>query len=159
MLLEAFEEAHGDAARWVPVGSRENNRGIIEASSDPGRSLVERLTNGIDAVLEAEHDGHNGHPDCRLPEEAAVAWLGVPEGGLERDGARGAAAAWRSACDHDRCREAGREKRLVEVRDCGHRAHGRADAGDHPEPEREQQGPEASTLPAPTAREDRARLP
>lgn len=61
--LETFELSNPTAS-WIPVG-RENNRGTIEASADSGRSLVERLTNGIDAVIEAEHDAHRGVPDCR----------------------------------------------------------------------------------------------
>src|SRR5689334_11823849 len=77
--LQDFENSNPDV-RWVPVG-RENNRGTIEASADPGRSLVERLTNGIDAILEVEHELHTGIPDCRTPKEAAIAWLGVPAGG------------------------------------------------------------------------------
>ena len=80
--LQAFEESHHDAIKWVPVGLRENNRGAIEVSGDPGRALVERLTNGIDAVLEVEHNLHNGIPECRTPKEAANAWLNVPENGL-----------------------------------------------------------------------------
>ena len=79
-LLETFE-ANNPNATWIPVG-RENNRGTIEASSDPGRSLIERLTNGIDAVLEDQFIQHNGLPECHSPREAAQAWLGVPEGGL-----------------------------------------------------------------------------
>ena len=67
--------------RWTPLG-RENNRGTIELSADPARSAVERLTNGIDGVLELEHQRHGGLPECRSPLEAAVAWLGVPENGL-----------------------------------------------------------------------------
>lgn len=68
--------------KWVPFGNRDNNRGAIEASSDPGRSIIERLTNGIDGVLEDEHHQHNGIPDCRSPKEAATAWLNVPIAGL-----------------------------------------------------------------------------
>ncbi|HXG08110.1 MAG TPA: hypothetical protein VNI77_12380 [Nitrososphaera sp.] len=46
----------------MPVGGegRENNRGQIEIGTDPGKGIVERITNGIDAVLELEHDRHNG---------------------------------------------------------------------------------------------------
>ncbi|HMH53813.1 MAG TPA: hypothetical protein VK548_26500 [Candidatus Acidoferrum sp.] len=80
--IDAFEVSHGPALQWVPVGGRENNRGSIEVSGDPGRSLVERITNGIDAALEAEHSLHGGRPDCRSPREAATAWLNVPETGL-----------------------------------------------------------------------------
>jgi hypothetical protein len=67
--------------KWVPFG-RENNRGTIEVSADPTRSCIERITNGVDGVLELEHERHGGLPDCRSPKEAAVAWLGVPDSGL-----------------------------------------------------------------------------
>ena len=80
--LARFEEAHGKDARWVPFGGRWNNRGIIEIAADPGRSLVERITNAIDAILELEFDLHHGTPECRSPKEAASAWLGLPTGGL-----------------------------------------------------------------------------
>jgi hypothetical protein len=115
--IAAFEQACGAAVRWVPVG-RENNRGTIEASSDPGRSLVERLTNGIDAILEAEHDRHKGIPVCRSPRESAVAWLGVPEGGLSEMGqTERRRLAQRVTIEI--LPGSGREKRLVEVRDAG----------------------------------------
>lgn len=81
----AVADALNDAGvdwQWRPVGNRENNRGTIEVAADPGRSLVERLTNGMDAVLELEHSLHHGVPDCRSPKEAAMAWLGVPDTGL-----------------------------------------------------------------------------
>lgn len=47
-------------------------------AADPARSLIERVTNGHDALLELEHDRHKGVPECRTPREAADAWLGVP---------------------------------------------------------------------------------
>src|SRR2546426_4775013 len=80
--LNIFESEHRGEIQWLPIGGRENNRGAIEASADPGRSLVERLTNGIDAILEVEHIKHNGQPVCRNPKEAATAWLNIPEDGL-----------------------------------------------------------------------------
>ncbi|GIW91511.1 MAG: hypothetical protein KatS3mg109_1943 [Pirellulaceae bacterium] len=80
--VDAFVAAHASRVDWVPVGGKENNRGPIEVSADPGRSLVERLTNGIDAVLEAEYKAHQGRPDCRSPRDAAMAWMGVPKHGL-----------------------------------------------------------------------------
>src|SRR5438128_8256211 len=79
-----FVIGHAGDCSWIPVGRRENNRGTIELSADPGRSAVERLTNGIDAVLEAQYELHNGIPECRSPKEAASAWLNVPEGGLSQ---------------------------------------------------------------------------
>ncbi|GFR35446.1 hypothetical protein [Thermobrachium celere] len=40
--------------RWKPVGGYDSNCGIIEMNSDPVSSMVERITNAIDAVLEKE---------------------------------------------------------------------------------------------------------
>ena len=36
--IEAFDATHGDEVSWVPVGNRDNNRGTIEISADPGHS-------------------------------------------------------------------------------------------------------------------------
>src|SRR5437870_13519634 len=80
--VEDFVTARAGECSWIPIGRRENNRGTIDVSADPGRSAVERLTNGIDAILEAEYESHNGIPECRSPKEAASAWLNVPELGL-----------------------------------------------------------------------------
>ena len=115
--LTQFETANPQA-EWVPFGGRENNRGTIETSTDPGRSLVERLTNGIDAILEDEHDKHNGIPDSRTPKEAATAWLNVPEGGLsEMTPAQRRSIAQRISI---KLREGdGKSARVVEVRDAG----------------------------------------
>lgn len=81
-LIRTFENIHQGEFDWISVGNRENNQGTIEMATDPGRSLIERLTNGIDAILEAEYERHKGIPACRNPREAAAAWLGVPSGGL-----------------------------------------------------------------------------
>jgi hypothetical protein len=79
--VAAFEDALADRIAWVPVG-RENNCGTIQSSADPGRALVERVTNAIDAVVEMEHERHQGQPLCLSPKEAASAWLNVPSAGL-----------------------------------------------------------------------------
>ncbi len=79
--VASFESAMGSRVTWEPLG-RANNVGTIEIATDPGRSVVERLTNGIDAVLEAEFEHHHGVPVCRTPRDAASAWLGVPASGL-----------------------------------------------------------------------------
>ncbi len=70
--------------QWVPVGGsdRENNAGTIEITTDPGRALIERITNGVDAILEHEYVRHSGIPDCRSPREAASAWLGLGDNSL-----------------------------------------------------------------------------
>lgn len=80
----AIAAARGDdSVKVVPFGRRENNRGAIEVATDPARSLIERVTNAHDALLEHEHSRHKGVPVCRSPREAAEAWLEVPmKGGL-----------------------------------------------------------------------------
>jgi hypothetical protein len=116
--VEAFEAAHGEDIDWVPVGGRQNNRGIIEVSGDPGHALIERVTNGIDAVLEDEHDKHDGRPECRTPREAAVAWLNVPQSGLA-EMTRGARQALAKRVTVSLLPGDGRAARILEVRDTG----------------------------------------
>lgn len=118
VALDTFEAANRARTAWAPIGGKENNRGPIEISADPGRSLVERLTNGIDAILEAEYEQHHGTPDCRSPRQAAMAWLGIPDHGLyemtpaERQRVARRVTIRLSAGD-------GREARLVDIRDFG----------------------------------------
>lgn len=104
--------------QWVPVGNRDNNRGTIDSSSDPGRSLIERLTNGIDAVLEDEFIQHNGIPDCRSPKEAATAWLNVPAIGLS-DMTTTERRTLAQRVTVKLLNGEGRSSRVVEVRDYG----------------------------------------
>jgi hypothetical protein len=113
--LRRFQGAN--ITRWLPVG-RENNRGTIEVSSDPARSAVERLTNGMDGILELEYERHSGLPECRSPREAAVAWLGVPENGLSAmSPAQRRALAQRVSIRMEEGE--GRESRVLDVRDHG----------------------------------------
>jgi hypothetical protein len=116
--LDAFEAAHSGVVRWAPFGGRDNNRGVIEVSTDPGRALIERITNGIDANLEAEHGLHRGMPQCRSPKEAATAWLNVPAEGLSQmTPQQRRALAQRVTITL--LPGAGRDARTVEVRDRG----------------------------------------
>jgi len=117
--LASLEESVGESRlTWYPVGGRENNRGVIEMSADPGRSIVERITNAVDAILEAEFERHHGLPESASPREAAVAWLNVPEDGLSAmtPGQRQKLA---ERCVVRLFPGEGRESRLVEVRDHG----------------------------------------
>jgi hypothetical protein len=116
--VDEFVASRPGECAWIPIGGRENNRGTIEVSSDPGRSAVERLTNGIDAILEAEYDSHNGMPECRSPKEAASAWLNVPQGGLsELTATQRRSLAQRVAVKI--LAGEGRDSRILEVRDNG----------------------------------------
>lgn len=114
-----FEEANAGRVSWAPVGRSENNRGPIEVASDPGRSLVERLTNAIDALLDHEYVRRNGTPEVRNPYEGARAWFSVP-----RDGGLSALSkAKRRELAHlaeIKITEGdGRERRTITVRDHG----------------------------------------
>lgn len=77
-ILKIAETKYG--IKTVPVG-RGNNIGTIRMASDPGLALVERVTNGIDALIELEVLLNPGS-DPRSPEEAAQKLFGVPSGGL-----------------------------------------------------------------------------
>ena len=74
--LDTYRKRSGVAE--ASFGGRANNRGAIEIATDAARSAIERITNAHDALLELEHQRHDGRPDCRSPREAAEAWLGVP---------------------------------------------------------------------------------
>lgn len=63
-----------------PVGGRPNNIGVIRMASDPGLASIERITNGIDALLELMAVLKSGHP--KSPREAAQLWLGLDKGGV-----------------------------------------------------------------------------
>lgn len=115
--INAFSEAHPDHIDWKPVG-RANNRGTIEVGGDPGKMLVERVTNAIDAILDHEHDRRGGLPRCRTPREAAQSWLGVSPDGLHSmtpaDRRRIANKVVMTIHDGD-----SRDRRTVDIRDFG----------------------------------------
>lgn len=56
---------------WKPLGGRDNNVGIVRSGSDPAQALAERLTNGIDAVLErAVQESGTGVDSPKSPRKA-----------------------------------------------------------------------------------------
>jgi hypothetical protein len=71
-----------------PIGGRENNAGAIELSSSSAAAIIERVTNGIDAVLErlAQIQGFTSLADWPAPpngpRDAARTLLGIPEAGI-----------------------------------------------------------------------------
>lgn len=83
-LLDEYATTQAGWITWRPVGDRRNNSGTIQAAGDPARSLMERVTNGIDAVIERAHIEHHGKPECSTPREAAQTWFGVPAPGLHK---------------------------------------------------------------------------
>lgn len=83
-LLDEYATSQAGWITWRPVGDRRNNSGTIQAAGDPARSLMERVTNGIDAAIERAHVEHHGKPECSTPREAAQTWFGVPAPGLHK---------------------------------------------------------------------------
>lgn len=67
---------------WVPVGGRENNLATINISSDPAAGQIERITNGIDAILERKWRELGKPQNIRSPREAVEEWFNIPEGRL-----------------------------------------------------------------------------
>ena len=79
-ILKMAEALFGPLA-WRPVGDRPNNNGTVRVGSDPALGLVERVTNGMDALLDLGHLQHQGDTPAS-PREAARMWFGVPAGGV-----------------------------------------------------------------------------
>ncbi len=74
----------GGKYRFEPVGGRRSNSNDIELANEPVAPLVERITNGVDAILErteAEKRGSGSLPDS--PRRAVEQWLGVKRGHLD----------------------------------------------------------------------------
>jgi hypothetical protein len=80
--LNGFRAKTKSSIEEKPLGYRPNNRGTVDVATDPGRSVIERITNAIDAILELEHSTHNGKPVCHTPRDAAQAWLGIDRQGI-----------------------------------------------------------------------------
>ena len=74
----------GDKYRFEPVGGRRSNSNDIELANEPVAPLVERITNGIDAILErTEAEKRNSGPLPDSPRKAVEQWLGVKRGHLD----------------------------------------------------------------------------
>lgn len=64
-----------------PVGDRPNNSGTIRVGSDPALGVVERIVNGMDALLDLGHEEHRKDRPTS-PRQGAELWFGVPKNGL-----------------------------------------------------------------------------
>jgi hypothetical protein len=67
-------------ARTIPIG-RPNNSGTINMAADSGLALIERLTNGIDGLIELAVLLNPGAIQPSSPEEAARLLFDIPAGG------------------------------------------------------------------------------
>lgn len=66
-------------ARWLPLGGKRGNFAQVNVASSPADALVEKVTNGMDAIIE-EAVELSGRRDFASPREAVNKLLGVPNG-------------------------------------------------------------------------------
>jgi hypothetical protein len=78
-ILTMADELYG-TLEIRPVGGRPNNIGTVRVASDPGQASVERITNGMDAILELM--ARLTPQSAATPRDGARAWLGVDPAGL-----------------------------------------------------------------------------
>jgi len=87
-LLKAYEVANGKN-RWRDLGDRPGNAATVQIASSSASALIERVTNGIDGMLELEAERHPGSLPSS-PRRAAREWFDIPRGGLaELSGKKG----------------------------------------------------------------------
>ncbi|XOB42290.1 MAG: hypothetical protein ACKKMP_02945 [Candidatus Nealsonbacteria bacterium] len=85
-IISFVEEimSRGGKYRFEPVSGRRANSNDIELADEPVSPLIERITNGIDAILErteAEKRTSKQLPDS--PRKAVEQWLGIKKGHLD----------------------------------------------------------------------------
>jgi hypothetical protein len=86
-LVALMEDMIGGPVSWRPVGDNDSNHGALTASSDARLAWLERMTNGVDAVLELEMRLRYGDDLAAAiaampnPRAAAHHLLGVPPEG------------------------------------------------------------------------------
>ena len=106
ILKQAQTEIAG--MRWRDLGDRDNNAGTVQIASSPALALIERVTNGMDGLIELlAAMNPSDHPTS--PREAARLWFKVPSGGLaelsdaeRRKLAEGLAVTLEESGDRDR---------------------------------------------------------
>lgn len=75
--LKVEEKFGSQNYQWRFYGERDSNISTINISSKPTRSIVERITNAIDAILEREMEVRGGMAPTS-PMEAAKVWFSRP---------------------------------------------------------------------------------
>lgn len=82
-LLDSLTGAAPNEWGWCPLGGRLNNAGNVELITEPGPPVIERIINGIDAMLELYYQ-LAGCPDPGPPSPrmASEQWFGIQRGTL-----------------------------------------------------------------------------
>jgi len=72
--------------KWRSLGDRVANASNVHVLTEPGPAVVERITNGIDAMLELQHsEAGSPIPGPPSPRQASEEWFGIQGGTLNRD--------------------------------------------------------------------------
>ena len=62
--------------RWRSLGDRVANASNVHVLTEPGPAVVERITNGIDAMLELQHsEAGSPTPGPTSPRQASEEWF------------------------------------------------------------------------------------
>jgi hypothetical protein len=76
-LISAYPEG-----QWKSLGNREMNFPVVNVGADPGDALVERITNGMDALIEREMVIQGIVVPPSSPRQASEQLFGIPQGRL-----------------------------------------------------------------------------
>jgi hypothetical protein len=79
IITQAAAEMPG--LHWRNLGDRDNNAGTVQIASSPALAIIERLTNGMDGLIELAAAQHPTDSPAS-PRDAARQWFGVPAGGI-----------------------------------------------------------------------------
>jgi hypothetical protein len=79
-LLAGLHVDNGAEWQWLPIGGREANATNVELATEQTPPIIERITNGLDAMLELAHVEAGSEPAS--PRLAAETWFGIPGGSL-----------------------------------------------------------------------------
>ena len=74
----------GNGWKWVPLGRRDNNAGSVNLAVESGQALVERITNGLDAHIELQHELAGRPADLDSPRSAVTRFWELDAGRLSR---------------------------------------------------------------------------
>ena len=78
LKLAAGPDVFGDSANWKLVGNQTSNAGAIEQSPDDINPLIERIVNGMEAVVELRRMEDGSRPEN--PADAIQSLFRIPEG-------------------------------------------------------------------------------
>ena len=77
LIIEKYD------TEWVPIGGKDTNHSTFQMLQDGEYGVIERITNGIDAVIEKEYY-LNPDESIRSPRTSAEKYFGIEGGDLSK---------------------------------------------------------------------------